>query len=232
MRVGAMQQGLGVVLVITVALTGCATPGKSSRARFCDAVGSLAGAAAAGAVVGAAAGPPASNSDSDNAAGNAMAIGAAVGLTTGAVLHTILCNRQAEPAPKPKPPAVRPAATAPEPAPAVTKRIVLRGVHFDFDRAAIKPEAEAVLFQAAEILKRNPELRIQVAGYTDSTGSAVYNQGLSERRASAVKGWLVTHGIAPGRLDSVGYGESMPVADNTTEAGRIQNRRVELNVLK
>jgi outer membrane protein OmpA-like peptidoglycan-associated protein len=119
-----------------------------------------------------------------------------------------------------------------EGAPQVTRRIVLRGVHFDFDRSNVKPAAEAVLFQAAAILEENPSLRVQVTGYTDSTGPAAYNQGLSERRASAVKAWLISHGIAASRLDAIGYGASMPVADSATERGQAQNRRVELNVLQ
>ena len=108
------------------------------------------------------------------------------------------------------------------------KTIVLRGINFDFDKSAIKPEFEGVLDAAVEALKENPGVRVQVAGYTDSVGSDEYNQGLSERRANAVRDYLASHGIDASRLSAVGFGESNPVADNATEDGRAQNRRVEL----
>jgi len=114
---------------------------------------------------------------------------------------------------------------------ATTKRtIVLRGINFDFDKATIKPEFEGVLDAGIEALKENPGVNVQVAGYTDSVGTDEYNQGLSERRANAVLGYLSTHGVDASRLTAVGFGESNPVADNATADGRSQNRRVELNI--
>ncbi len=110
------------------------------------------------------------------------------------------------------------------------KTIVLRGINFDFDSAVIKPEFEGVLDAGIEALKENPGVSVQVAGYTDSVGTDEYNQGLSERRANAVLGYLSTHGIDASRLSAVGNGESNPVADNATADGRAQNRRVELNI--
>ncbi len=110
------------------------------------------------------------------------------------------------------------------------KTIVLRGINFDFDRAEIKPEFEGVLDAGVEALKENPGVRVQVAGYTDSVGTDEYNQGLSERRANAVRDYLASHGIDASRLSAVGFGESNPVADNATADGRAQNRRVELNI--
>ena len=114
---------------------------------------------------------------------------------------------------------------------AATRRtIVLRGINFDFDRATIKPEFEGVLDAGVEALKENADVRVQVAGYTDSVGTDAYNQGLSERRANAVLEYLSTHGIDGSRLSAVGFGETNPVADNATDDGRSQNRRVELNI--
>jgi outer membrane protein OmpA-like peptidoglycan-associated protein len=110
------------------------------------------------------------------------------------------------------------------------KTIVLRGINFDFDSSTIKPEFEGVLDAAVEALNENPDVRVQVAGHTDSVGTDEYNQGLSERRANAVLGYLSTHGIDASRLTAVGFGESSPVADNATADGRAQNRRVELNI--
>ena len=113
---------------------------------------------------------------------------------------------------------------------ATKSKIVLRGINFDFDKAVIKPEFEGVLDAGIDVLKENPSTQIQVAGYTDSVGTDAYNQGLSERRANAVRDYFVTHGIDASRLTSVGFGEGNPVADNSTADGRAQNRRVELNV--
>ncbi len=113
---------------------------------------------------------------------------------------------------------------------ATRKTIVLRGINFDFDRATIKPEFEGVLDAGVEALKENADVRVQVAGYTDSVGTDAYNQGLSERRANAVLEYLSTHGIDGSRLSAVGFGETNPVADNATDDGRAQNRRVELNI--
>ena len=120
-------------------------------------------------------------------------------------------------------------ARAPEPEP-VQRRIVLRGVNFAFDSARIEPEAEAILEVAVQVLKESPDIRVEVAGHTDSVGPAEYNQGLSERRAASVVDHLVGAGIDRSRLSSVGFGEERPVADNATRDGRAQNRRVELNV--
>jgi OOP family OmpA-OmpF porin len=112
-----------------------------------------------------------------------------------------------------------------------TKRtIVLRGINFDFDKSTIKPEFEGVLDAGVEALNENPNVRVQVAGYTDSVGTDAYNQGLSERRANAVKDYLASHGVDASRLSAVGFGETNPVADNSTADGRAQNRRVELNI--
>jgi OOP family OmpA-OmpF porin len=120
--------------------------------------------------------------------------------------------------------------SAPAPPPAESRRIVLRGINFDFDSAQIKPEFEPVLDVAVQELQDNPTISVEVAGHTDSTGADEYNQGLSERRANSVVDYLVSKGVDRSRLSSVGHGESQPVADNSSADGRAQNRRVELNV--
>jgi OOP family OmpA-OmpF porin len=109
--------------------------------------------------------------------------------------------------------------------------IELEGVHFDFDKATLKPEAIAVLNQAAALLQKHERVVVEVAGHTDSKGSEEYNQGLSERRANAVKDYLNSKGVRASRLTARGYGESRPVASNDTDEGRAENRRVELIVL-
>ncbi len=113
---------------------------------------------------------------------------------------------------------------------ATKKTIVLRGINFDTAKATIKPEFEGVLDAGIEALKENPGVRVQVAGYTDSTGADAYNQALSERRAKSVLDYLSTHGIDASRLSAVGFGKNNPVGDNATADGRAQNRRVELNI--
>jgi outer membrane protein OmpA-like peptidoglycan-associated protein len=109
--------------------------------------------------------------------------------------------------------------------------ISLEGVHFDFDKATLRPEAIVILDKAVALLKTQERVVVEVAGHTDSVGSEEYNQGLSERRAIAVKDYLESQGITATRLTARGYGEAQPVASNDTDAGRALNRRVELIVL-
>lgn len=130
-------------------------------------------------------------------------------------------------APRPAPPPPPPVAQAPPPA---KKKIVLRSVHFDFDKSTIRPDAVPVLNEAAETLKAEGGVAVIVEGHTDSVGTAAYNQKLSRRRADAVRQYLVKHGIPANRITAEGFGESRPVASNDTEDGRAQNRRVELRV--
>lgn len=99
---------------------------------------------------------------------------------------------------------------------------------FDFDRATLKPEFKPTLNKVADVLYKDPNLRIQVIGHTDNVGSASYNQTLSERRAKAVGDYLVSQGVAASQVQVAGRGESEPRADNNTAAGRAQNRRVEI----
>ena len=104
------------------------------------------------------------------------------------------------------------------------------GVHFDFDKSTLKPEGMAVLNQAAALLQKHERVVVEVAGHTDSMGSEEYNQGLSERRATAVKEYMVSEGIDAGIIDASGEGESNPVADNRHYDGRALNRRFDVHV--
>jgi outer membrane protein OmpA-like peptidoglycan-associated protein len=135
------------------------------------------------------------------------------------------------PVPPPAPPVRAEAPPPPPPAPPVKKRIVLRGVHFDFDKATIRPDARPVLDEAIGILRQEGVVAVVAEGHTDSVGSPAYNQTLSERRAESVRLYLVNGGIEAGRVRTEGFGESQPVASNETAEGRAQNRRVELRVL-
>ena len=110
------------------------------------------------------------------------------------------------------------------------RRIVLRGVNFDFDKATIRSDGKPVLDEAIRTLKEESGISVAVEGHTDSVGSDAYNQGLSERRADAVADYLADGGIARRRMSTVGFGEAKPVASNGTEDGRAQNRRVEFRI--
>jgi OOP family OmpA-OmpF porin len=111
--------------------------------------------------------------------------------------------------------------------------IDLKGVNFDFDKSTLRPDAVAILNEAVEILKRYPDLRVEVAGHTDECGTDDYNQGLSERRARAVYDYLTSNGIDAGRLAGPnGYGESRPLealGDAFPGCKSETNRRTELN---
>ncbi len=103
-------------------------------------------------------------------------------------------------------------------------------VTFDVDASDLKTPARQALNDVNAVLRAYPETRINVGGYTDSTGSDSYNQKLSERRAQSVATYLEQGGVESGRINAVGYGETNPVASNDTDAGRSQNRRVEITL--
>lgn len=115
--------------------------------------------------------------------------------------------------------------------PGARPTVILQGVNFQTGRSALTPESFAVLDQVAGSLVANPEINIEVAGYTDNTGSAAVNTRLSRARAIAVRAYLARKGVAPSRMVARGFGPSSPVTSNATAAGRAQNRRVELHKL-
>jgi outer membrane protein OmpA-like peptidoglycan-associated protein len=103
-------------------------------------------------------------------------------------------------------------------------------VLFDFNKYSLKSEAREKLAKVSGILLSYPGLKLQVEGYTDNIGSDEYNQKLSEQRAGSVRDYLVSQEVANANVSASGYGKSDPVADNSTNEGRAQNRRVELVV--
>jgi len=105
---------------------------------------------------------------------------------------------------------------------------VLENVLFDFNKAEIKKQFAYLLDEAAFVLKNNPSVTVELQGHTCNIGKKEYNQKLSERRAEAVKAYLVGKGIASNRLKTKGFGDTKPIAPNTDESGRMKNRRVEL----
>jgi outer membrane protein OmpA-like peptidoglycan-associated protein len=109
--------------------------------------------------------------------------------------------------------------------------VTLSDILFDVDKATIRPGAAENLKRLAQILKGYPDRRVLVEGHTDSTGSAEHNQSLSDERAFAVMGYLISQGLDPKKLEARGFGESKPVATNETAEGRQRNRRVEIVIL-
>ena len=108
------------------------------------------------------------------------------------------------------------------------RAIAFEEVHFDLDEAVLRPEARTALNQAAQALKANPDVRVQIQGYTSNEASEVYNQALGERRANAVRDYLVSQGVDASRLGTISYGETQPKYDNSNPEQRPLNRRAFL----
>jgi OOP family OmpA-OmpF porin len=142
-----------------------------------------------------------------------------------------------KPAPKPEPVAEpEPAPMPPPPAPApVQEKITLSSVsgqaNFAVNSAKLTDAGRSAIDEVVEQLRGFDRVKsIVITGHTDSTGSAAYNQKLSERRAAAVRDYLISRGVNPALLTSIGAGEDQPIADNSTKEGRQMNRRVEIDI--
>ena len=109
-----------------------------------------------------------------------------------------------------------------------TGHMAIYGIQFETGKSAILPASEGVLEEVQKMLEQNESWKIRIEGHTDNVGQKAANQTLSDKRAQAVMGWLLAHGIDASRLTAKGYGDAKPVADNATEEGRAKNRRVEL----
>lgn len=184
------------------------------------ALGAIAGGITGGAVV--------NNIDddkNDSARGGAIAGGIVGGALIGGLLGHLVCDpiKEApvvEAAPPPPPP----------PPPAGTEIAELRGAHFEFDSARLTAAGESALDVVVSTMREHADLRVRCEGHTDSVGSDAYNQALGQRRADAVRQYLVDQGIDGSRVTAVSFGESRPAADNSTPEGRAENRRVEIIV--
>jgi outer membrane protein OmpA-like peptidoglycan-associated protein len=106
--------------------------------------------------------------------------------------------------------------------------VAVYGILFDTGKATLQTSSESVLSEIVKLMQDNTDLKLRVEGHTDNVGAAASNQALSEKRAQAVKAWLVSHGVTADRLTAKGFGDTKPVADNSTDDGRAKNRRVEL----
>lgn len=242
MRAGFLT-GVAPILLVSSVLSGCVTTSSTGDAPLnqgnwpiCTAIGGLAGAGLG------------------SIESSAWATGGAV---AGAVIGTLICYAQDGDEDEdgvfdrrdrcPDTPANTPvhhngcplkeyaSAPAAEPEPASVEVVepvrVELDVKFDFDKSVVKEDSQGDIKSLADFMKQYPQTTTTVEGHTDSVGTDAYNQGLSERRANAVRDVLVNqHGIDSGRVSSVGYGESQPVEDNSTDEGRAVNRRVEAEV--
>jgi len=109
-----------------------------------------------------------------------------------------------------------------------TQIIIRKQINFETDSAVIKGDSTSLMQEIADVIARNPSIKlVEVQGHTDNTGTREHNQELSERRANAVKDWLVANGIEASRLEATGYGQTRPIAPNVTAANRAKNRRVQ-----
>lgn len=114
----------------------------------------------------------------------------------------------------------------------LAEKIILYGIHFEFNKANIFVDSYPILDKLTQFLKESPDIRVEIGGHTDWVGTEVYNLELSTDRANAVRNYLIQHGAAPHRVIAKGYGEATPIANNSTEEGRALNRRIELKILK
>jgi outer membrane protein OmpA-like peptidoglycan-associated protein len=199
-------------------LAGCAAPQTKTEQ------GTIYGVAG-GAVVGAILGQAIGHNTQSTLIGTA--IGAAVGGAGGYGIGKMMDNQERD---------MREAMAASEAA--SVKRegnllaVTFKGdVTFDTKSAEVKPGLYSEINRVAGILNKYPDTFIRVEGHTDSVGSDAYNMDLSKRRANAVKTLLAMRGVAEGRMEVIGYGKTMPVATNNTEAGRQMNRRVEIKIV-
>ena len=114
----------------------------------------------------------------------------------------------------------------------VGNSIVLKNVFFETDSYALKRESAVELNKVVGLLQANPDIKIEIGGHTDNTGTLEYNQKLSENRARTVADYLISASVNTNRIVSKGYGMNIPVATNNTEEGRAQNRRTELKIIE
>ncbi len=160
-----------------------------------------------------------------------VGLGCGLGVLAGAIIGGTIGYLEAPqpkaalPPPPPPPPLPPP---PPPPPPPARQKLVLRGVHFDFNKSKIRPGDAAVLDEAASTLRANPNVAIDVNGYCDAIGGEEYNLKLSDRRAEPEENYLDKDAIPASRLTPHGYGKTNFVAPNDTDEGRAQNRRVEL----
>jgi len=131
--------------------------------------------------------------------------------------------------PAPPPPAPAPQPAPPAPTPPAAPVYTFTNIQFEFNSGVLKTSSYPDLDKAAALMKVDPSATFMLKGYASAEGTDAHNMELSVDRANAVKAYLVNSGVNAGNISTQGFGEANPVADNTTEAGRILNRRVEIS---
>ncbi|MBO0661811.1 OmpA family protein [Jiella sp. MQZ9-1] len=215
-----MMRKLALALALTAAVAGCTTDPYTGEEKISNTLGG----AGIGAGIGALGGYVVGRATGHNA-GKAALIGAGIGALSGGGIGLYMDNQEAKLRQQLRGTGV-----------SVTRvgdRIILNmpsNITFPTDQASILSGFYPTLNSVALVLKEFDKSIVDVDGFTDSTGSADYNLRLSQDRASSVSQYLASQGIDPRRLNTQGFGETRPVATNATEAGRAQNRRVEISI--
>jgi outer membrane protein OmpA-like peptidoglycan-associated protein len=207
--------GLAALLVFSLGQAGCSSMNNTGRGAV---IGAGTGAVVGG-VIGRATGSTA----------RGAIIGAAVGGTAGAIIGRQM-DRQAEELDQELENAEVERVSDPETGAEGIAITFDNAILFDFGRADLRPQVQSDLRELAGSLQSYPDHDAVVVGHTDNVGSDGFNQGLSERRANAVAGFLSANGVSMGRMRTVGMGESQPIASNETSEGRQLNRRVEIAI--
>ena len=208
------KQIASLLTVLLVAGSAFAQVDEHAKAKKGAVIGGVAGAIA-GAVIG--------NNRGHHSAKRGATVGVLAGTAAGAIVGAMMDKQERE---LRQIEGVNVTRTAPD----ELKVTVRNEVLFDFNSAALRSASRDSLSEMANVFEKYPNTTIEVAGHSDSTGTAAYNQRLSERRANSVSNYLEQLGVRGSRLDAIGYGEAQPRATNGTANGRQLNRRVEIHI--
>lgn len=212
-----MKKVLVLPLFVALTLSGCASTGESGDSSR----------TATGAILGGIVGGIVAHNTGDSSSRTRTAVGAVAGAAVGGAIGHSMDEKERK---------IREIAAERDASEMEVERLrddllrvsVSSEASFDFDRSDLKPEFKPTLDRVARVLRGDPGLRITIIGFTDSVGSEAYNLRLSQRRAEATAAYLVSQGVSSSQIATEGLGEAEPRASNATEAGRAQNRRVEI----
>jgi len=208
MKTSSLGLKAGICILSIMMITGCAANNTAKGGAIGAGAGGLLGA-----IIG---------HQTGNKTGGAL-IGAAIGGTAGALIGRNMDKQAAE--------LKKVEGAKVERVGEGIQLTMEAGILFQTNQSALQPQAKQSIQKMAEVLKNNPDTDIVIAGHTDSDGAEDYNQKLSERRAQSVSDYLKTLGVSGSRLQTVGYGETQPVASNDTAVGKAANRRVEVSIM-
>jgi outer membrane protein OmpA-like peptidoglycan-associated protein len=201
--------------VLLFAATAFAQTDDHAKAKKGAIIGGIAGAIAGGVI---------SNNRNGHSGKRGAVVGGVAGAAAGAIVGAMMDKQERQ---LRQIPGVDVSRTAENELKVTVKNDVL----FDYNSAGLRSASRASLREMANVFEQYPNTTIRVQGYTDSTGSASYNERLSERRADSVANYIESLGVRSSRVDTIGYGETHPRATNSTASGRQLNRRVEIHIL-